>query len=162
MKHENIFMSYWKHREIKLSEIQLGNLFYVPTVRTVIISGIHMSGAVQIADFYSGEIIQQNYTVKNLKPIDLPNGANIVLLEDYLKNTLFKKTGTNRFEMPFEDSKIIIDRDMLSWPEWNIYSVKNQGEKNKKKVTYVHELQNHFTFLTNARLPIVPANQIDV
>ncbi|HRO18519.1 MAG TPA: hypothetical protein PLU07_10030 [Ferruginibacter sp.] len=147
-------MGYWDHREILLHEVQLGNNFYIHTVRTVIVTGLHISGKVQVADFFSGEIINQDITFKNLIPIDLPKGANISLLEGDLKSTVFKKVGLAKFIAKFDDLKVIIERDFSVYPKWRMTLVDDEGVIDEDVVEFYHELQNTYTRFTKKRLVI--------
>lgn len=147
-------MSYWDHREILLNEVQLGNNFYIHTVRTVIVTGVHISGKVQVADFYSGEIINQDFNFKNLIPITLPEGANISLLESSLKNTVFKKVGAQNFQAKFDEHKVIIERDFSVYPKWRMVLVQDGEVINEEVVEFYHEMQNTYTRFTKKRLLI--------
>lgn len=154
-------MSYWDHREILLQEIQTGNLFYVDTLRTVIITAIHINGFVQVADYLSNEVSEKPYSIKKLSPIDLPGGANISLLKAYLKHTKFKADGYERFVADFEDYKIILERGLSSWPNFGMYKREKKKNKKEKTIEFMHELQNHYTLLSEQRLVINSGNLIE-
>lgn len=142
-------MSYWNQRALMLSEIQLGNLFYLPTVKTVMITGIHLTGEIQAADCISGEIINGR-TFKDLTAIELPGGSNVDLLDYLLKDTEFEKGRNETYNMPIGKMEVILMRDMESWPKWKMYIKDDPAPP--KVFEYVHELQNNFLQLTRSRI----------
>lgn len=145
-------MSIWNYRDIKLHEVQLGNLFYVPTVNTVIITAVNINGIIQVADYYSGNVHDKLYRLKDLSPIDLPPGSNISLLDSYLKFTNFRKHKNEQFIEHDNNETIVLERTMECYPKWKIHD-KSKGSFSKgKEVEYIHELQNHYTILTGRKL----------
>lgn len=147
-------MSIWKTYNLPLSEFCLGNLFYHVGVDQVTITGIHISGRIQVAKQYSGEVYEIA-SHKELKPIDLPTGSNDSQLEYWLRNTEFKKIQSGHYEMLFDGFKIKLAHQMLKERWVLMYDNDDTNLIIVRPIQHLHELQNAFTFITKSRLSII-------
>lgn len=138
--------------ELKLSEIQIGNLFRLNPMQLsseCAITGIHLSGRIEVVNCNTKECFELE-SYKLLVPIKLPDAFNNSDLDTRLAKTSFIKELDGHFIMQYDKSKINIGKQLLKdrWMIW--YS--NDPIQIAMPIYFLHELQNVFQLITQNKL----------